>query len=158
MDCRLPVSGLEADILADHALIRDVARDAGALAMKWFHRGAVAWDKSPDNPVTEADIAVNNRIRERLMAARPHYGWLSEETRDDWENRDGCRIFVVDPIDGTKAFIRGEPYFCIAIARLEKDVPVAGVVYNPSTDEMFEATAGGGAYLNGEPIRASQTS
>lgn len=136
--------------------MRDVAREAGELAMQWFHRGAVAWDKSPNNPVTQADIAVNDRIAQRLMAARPTYGWLSEETRDDLENRDACRVFVVDPIDGTKAFIKGEPFFCVSIARLELDEPAIGVVYNPCSDEMFEAVAGQGSRLNGEPIAASR--
>ncbi|MFC7291086.1 inositol monophosphatase family protein [Hirschia litorea] len=141
----------------DLKLLRDVAREAGELAMNWFHAGAKQWDKSPNNPVTQADIAVNDRIAQRLLSERPTYGWLSEETKDDAENRDMSRVFVVDPIDGTKAFIAGQPFFCVSIALLDHDVSVAGVVYNPSTDEMFEAQKGGGARLNGVPIFASQT-
>ncbi len=150
MECRLP----DSDSIArdDLELLRNVAREAGALALNWFERGAQVWEKSPNNPVTQADIAVNDRIAQRLMAARPTYGWLSEETKDDAENRDMSRVFVVDPIDGTKAFIAGQPFFCVAIARLEQDVPIVGVVYNPATDEMFEAMRGDGARLNGEPI------
>lgn len=125
--------------------------------MEWYHKGAAVWDKTPDHPVTQADIEVNDRIAQRLISARPTYGWLSEETRDDPENRDMSRIFVVDPIDGTKAFIKREPYFCISIARLEKDEPVVGVIYNPCTEEMFEAVKHGGARLNGKPITASST-
>ena len=155
-DDRIPVPGGSYTPVEDLNLLREVAREAGELALHWFQKGAQAWDKSPNNPVTEADIAVNDRIALRLMSARPTYGWLSEETRDDTENRDACRVFVVDPIDGTKAFIRGEPYFCIAIARLEKDQPVAAVIYNPSTDELYEAFKGGGAYLNGKPIKAGE--
>ena len=140
----------------DLDLIRDVAFEAGALALQWFHRGAEAWDKSPDNPVTQADIEVNERIAQRLLSARPDYGWLSEETHDEHENRDLCNVFVIDPIDGTKAFMRGEPYFCVSIALLHRDLPVAGVVYNPSTEEMFEATREGGARLNGQPISSTR--
>ncbi len=139
----------------DLDLIRDVVREAGELAMHWFRKGAEIWDKSPNHPVTEADIAVNNLIAKRLLDARSTYGWLSEESLDDSDQRDACRVFVVDPIDGTKAFIRGEPYFCVSIARLEQDIPVVGVIYNPSTDELFEAERGKGARLNGKPIHVS---
>jgi myo-inositol-1(or 4)-monophosphatase len=139
----------------DLALLMDVARDAGRLSLEWLAKGARAWDKSPNNPVTEADLAVNDLIRDRLAAVRPGYGWLSEETGDDPANRRQTRTFVVDPIDGTRAFVKGEPAFTVSIARLEKRRPVAGVVFNPMTNELFAASEGGGATLNGEPIRAS---
>ncbi len=159
MECRLPESKNIAEcIQEDLILLRAVAKEAGELALTWFQKGAKRWDKSPDNPVTQADIEVNDRIALRLLSERPTYGWLSEETKDDAENRDMSRVFVVDPIDGTKAFIAGEPYFCVSIALLYNDIPVAGVIYNPSTDEMFEASQNGGARLNGETIAASDTS
>jgi myo-inositol-1(or 4)-monophosphatase len=82
---------------------------------------------------------------------------LSEETRDNPADRTQSRTWVVDPIDGTRAFVRGEPYFCISIARLEQERPVVGVLFNPLTNEMFTASAGGGARLNDEPIRTMPT-
>lgn len=149
--------GADADLKADLALAVDVAREAGALSLDWLKKGARTWDKSPGNPVTEADIAVNNLIAERLREARPDYGWLSEETKDNPVDRVQERVWVVDPIDGTRAFMRGEPYFCISIARLEGDRPVVAALYNPMTNEMLAAAKGSGAVLNEEPIRAMPT-
>jgi myo-inositol-1(or 4)-monophosphatase len=149
--------GVEADLKSDLDLAVDVAREAGALSLDWLRKGARTWDKSPGNPVTEADIAVNNLIAGRLRGARPGYGWLSEETKDNPEDRAQGRIWVVDPIDGTRAFMRGEPYFCISIARLEGDRPVVAALFNPMTNEMLTATAEGGAALNGERIQAMPT-
>jgi myo-inositol-1(or 4)-monophosphatase len=94
-------------------------------------------------------------LRERLTAARPDYGWLSEETDDDCARLASRRVFVVDPIDGTRAFLRGEAEFTICAALVEAERPVAAAVFNPATEEMFEATAGGGAQLNGEPLQVS---
>ncbi|MEP7209785.1 MAG: 3'(2'),5'-bisphosphate nucleotidase CysQ [Alphaproteobacteria bacterium] len=139
----------------DLALVTDVAREAGALSLTWLKQGAKVWEKSPNNPVTEADIAVNDLIRKRLSAERPDYGWLSEETKDNPANRTQSRTFVVDPIDGTKAFVKGEPGFCVSIARLEGNRPVVGALFNPLTDELLAARLGGGAKLNGQPIRVT---
>ncbi|HEX5006114.1 MAG TPA: 3'(2'),5'-bisphosphate nucleotidase CysQ, partial [Hyphomonadaceae bacterium] len=149
--------GAEPDLESDLRLAVEVAREAGALSLDWLKKGAKTWDKSPGNPVTEADIAVNNLIAERLRRARPEYGWLSEETKDNPSDRAQGRVWVVDPIDGTRAFIRGEPYFCISIARLEGHQPAVAALYNPMTNEMLEAMRGGGAILNDEPIRAMPT-
>ena len=149
--------GADADLKADLALAVEAAREAGALSLDWLKKGAKTWDKSPGNPVTEADIAVNNLIAERLRKARPGYGWLSEETKDNPSDRAQARTWVVDPIDGTRAFMRGEPYFCISIARLEGSQPVVAALFNPMTNEMLAATKGGGATLNGEAIRAMPT-
>src|SRR6185436_7706009 len=126
-------------------------------SLEWLKKGAKSWDKSPGNPVTEADIAVNDLIAKRLRAARPDYGWLSEETRDNPADRQQVRTWVIDPIDGTRAFVRGEPGFCISIARLEGQHPVVGVLFNPLTNELFAASAGHGATLNGERISAMPT-
>jgi len=139
----------------DLELLVDVARAAGRLSLDWLAKGARAWDKSPNNPVTEADLAVNDLIRDRLSKVRPGYGWLSEETSDDPANRRQARTFVVDPIDGTRAFVAGEPAFTVSIARLDRRRPVAGVVFNPMTNELFAAAEGAGATLNSQPIQAS---
>jgi myo-inositol-1(or 4)-monophosphatase len=144
-------------LLQDLALLKDVARDAGMLALDMMRAGAKAWDKSPGNPVTEADIAVNNLIAKRLRGARPEYGWLSEETRDNPADRTQDKVWVVDPIDGTKAFVKGDTGFCVAIARLDGGKPAAGVIYNPNFDELLHARVHGGAFLNDRPIRVSQT-
>ena len=140
---------------ADLALVTEVALEAGRLSLRWLKRGAKVWEKSPNNPVTEADIAVNDLIRKRLSAERPDYGWLSEETKDIPANRTQARTFVVDPIDGTKAFVKGEPGFCVSIARLEGNQPVVGALFNPLTDELLTARKGGGAKLNGQPIHVT---
>jgi myo-inositol-1(or 4)-monophosphatase len=145
----------EPSLDADLALVSEVALEAGQLALSWLKHGAKVWEKSPDNPVTEADIAVNDLIRKRLSAERPDYGWLSEETKDNAANRTQARTFVVDPIDGTKAFVKGEPGFCVSIARLEGDTPVVGALFNPMTDELLTARLGGGAKLNGQPIHVT---
>jgi myo-inositol-1(or 4)-monophosphatase len=149
--------GASAALDADLELIVDVAREAGQLSLEWLKKGAKSWDKSPGNVVTEADIAVNDLIARRLRAVRPDYGWLSEETSDNPADRSQRRVWVVDPIDGTKAFVRGEPGFCISIARLEGSLPVAGALFNPLTNEMFAAAEGLGATLNGERIVSPPT-
>jgi len=149
--------GAEPSLADDLDLVVDVAREAGALSLEWLEKGAKTWDKSPGNPVTEADIAVNDLISKRLRRERPDYGWLSEETRDNPTDRAQARTWVVDPIDGTRAFVRGEPYFCISIARLEGARPMVGVLFNPMTNELFAASAGAGATLNGEQIIAMPT-
>ena len=153
----LPAGDLEADLalLQDLALLKDVAREAGQLALDMMRKGAKAWDKSPGNPVTDADLAVNDLIAKRLRGARPEYGWLSEETKDNPADRAQERVWVVDPIDGTKAFVKGDTGFCVAIARLDGGKPVAGVVYNPNFDELLHARQHGGAFLNDRPIRVS---
>eukprot|EP01035_Chromulina_nebulosa_P030539 gene30539-40581_t len=83
------------------------------------------------------------------------YGWLSEETADDPARLDKSRLFVVDPIDGTVAFLKGKPWWAVSVAVVENGKPVAGVVFAPELDETFTATAGGGAFLNSAVITAS---
>ena len=141
---------------ADLDLLIETARAAGEIARTFFYKGnAKAWDKSENHPVTEADIAVNDYLIEALQSARPDYGWLSEETVDDASRHTAARSFVVDPIDGTRAFIDGRPHFTICLAVIENGKSVAGVVYNPITEEMYEACLGGGARLNTQTISPS---
>jgi myo-inositol-1(or 4)-monophosphatase len=143
------------DLATDHALLLDVVREAGALALKYFRTDVESWDKSPDNPVSEADLAVDKLLRDKLMAARPTYGWLSEETADTPDRRTKSHVWIVDPIDGTRAFLRGTPQFAVSAALVVNEHPVLGAVFNPAQDEMFEAIRGGGARLNGAPINVS---
>lgn len=129
---------------------------AGQVALSFWKRAPRAWDKGDGKgPVTEADIAVNDRLAEVLRGARPGYGWLSEETPDSAERLARDRVFVVDPIDGTRAFIAGEAAFAHALAVAERGRVVAGVVALPAKALVYAATADGPATLNGRPIRCS---
>jgi myo-inositol-1(or 4)-monophosphatase len=130
-------------------------RAPGALALRTFGGGPLkSWTKGlGDSPVTEADIAANDLLRERLPVAGD--GWLSEESENDPARLDAQRIWVVDPIDGTRAYIAGREDWSISVALVEAGRPVVAAVYAPVTDEMFLAVAGGGATRNGMPMRAS---
>jgi myo-inositol-1(or 4)-monophosphatase len=143
--------------MTDLDLILDAAREAGALAVSAREAGLKVWSKDGGSPVTDADLAVDTLLKERLTAARPTYGWLSEETADDPARLATPRQFVVDPIDGTVAFMKGKPWFAVSIAVVENGRPVAGVVFAPALDEAYVATAAGGATLNGAPITPSTT-
>ncbi len=148
-----PRSGQPRD---EHALLLAAAREAGALALRYFNDGVERWTKSHDgSPVSEADIAVDRLLHDRLLAARPDYGWLSEETEDDPARLAKRRVWIVDPIDGTRAFLKQIPEFAVCAALVEDGEPIAGVVYNPAADELYEATRDGGARLNDRPIAAS---
>jgi myo-inositol-1(or 4)-monophosphatase len=137
---------------ADLDLIRDAAREAGALAMRYFRRDPQVWMKAGNSPVTEGDLAVDKLLRDRLSAARPDYGWLSEETADSPERLSAARTFVVDPIDGTRGFIAGSEEWCVSVAIVEKGRPVAGVLDCPAKAEIYAARAGGAAVCNGDAI------
>jgi myo-inositol-1(or 4)-monophosphatase len=140
---------------ADLELLVEAAREAGDIAVKHRERGLEIAFKAGGSPVTNADLAANDHLMERLRSARSDYGWLSEETPDDPERLDHRRIFVVDPIDGTVAFIKGKPWWSIALAVVEDGRPVAAVVHAPAIAETFAAALGEGARLNGDPIHAS---
>jgi len=133
-------------------------RDAGKIALKYFHGSFKRWNKEGGSPVTEADLAIDAFLKSELTGARPDYGWLSEESVDDSTRLKRARTFVVDPIDGTVAFMKGRPHFTICAAVVEQGRPVAGVVFNPALDECFTAALGQGAHLNDTPIHVGQTS
>ncbi|MEM8635751.1 MAG: 3'(2'),5'-bisphosphate nucleotidase CysQ [Pseudomonadota bacterium] len=143
----------------DIKTMRKAAKAAGKLALDYFRSDAVeTWDKAPGHPVTEADIEVNALLADKLQSARPEYGWLSEETVDDLSGRGRDRIWVVDPIDGTRAFMRSDPDWCVAIALVERGQAIASAIYAPVFDELYLAQAGKGAFLNDEPISVSDQS
>jgi myo-inositol-1(or 4)-monophosphatase len=139
----------------DLALIEKAAREAGAIARKYFGGTYKQWDKGKGQPVTEADLAIDKFLCETLCAARPDYGWLSEESKDDPARLEAEYTFVVDPIDGTVGFMKGKPQFTIAIAVVREGAAIAGIVFNPITEECFAAAQGVGATLNGAPIHVS---
>jgi myo-inositol-1(or 4)-monophosphatase len=141
------------DTKADLELLSAVTREAGAIARGFFGGDYKRWNKEQGSPVTEADLAVDRFLNERLRAQRPRYAWLSEETEDDAQRLSQETVFIVDPIDGTVAFLKGKPHFTICAAVVHDGRAVAGVVYNPILEEFFAAREGGGATLNGAPIR-----
>ncbi len=130
----------------------EAIRTAGMEALRVAIEGFETIKKLDHSPVTSADLAVNQILQSRLRSAFPLDGWLSEESPDDLERLRKMRVWVVDPIDGTKAFIRGEPEFCISVALVERGRPIVGAVLNPSTGELFSATRGGGLHLNDKPV------
>ncbi|HHZ10035.1 MAG TPA: 3'(2'),5'-bisphosphate nucleotidase CysQ [Rhizobiales bacterium] len=141
-----------AEIADDLALIREAAQEAGRIAMSFFGRNPEVWLKTGQSPVTAADYAVDRFLRETLTAARPAYGWLSEETADTPDRLSARRTFVVDPIDGTRAFIEGRSTWCVSVAVVESGRPLAGVLDCPARSEIFEASIGGGAFKDGARI------
>jgi len=140
---------------ADLALLMEAAREAGKLASGYWRRDPEVWTKGDESPVSEADLAVDRMLRDTLCAARPDYGWLSEETPDDRARLECERVFVVDPIDGTRAFVSGDTTWAHALAVVEAGQVISGVVFMPVLDEMFAASKGGGAHMNETPLSVS---
>ena len=146
----------DSDLVSDLALLEESVREAGHIARRFFGGEFKRWSKDKGSPVTEADLAIDQFLTNKLRSARPDYGWLSEETDDDASRLTQALTFVVDPIDGTIAFVRGKPHFTICAGIVSEGRPVAGVVYNPITDECFRAARGLGARCNGLPIHVSE--
>ena len=147
----LPTPSLE----EDYALLKKAAREAGELALTYFRKSILVKKKIDGSEVSEADLALDVALKLELHTPRPDYGWLSEETEDDPERLKRRRVWLVDPIDGTNAFLRHLPEWTVSAALIEDGVPVLGVVFNPATHEFFHAMKGKGAFLNDEPIAAS---
>ena len=143
-------------------LIRASALEAGALAMRWFRPGertaARIWTKGKSSPVTEADVEVDAFLRRRLAVAGEDFGWLSEETVDSHARLARRLVFIVDPIDGTRGFLEGDPRWCVSIALVADGVPIAAVVHAPALDFTHDAVCDGPALLNGTAIRVSSAS
>jgi len=136
----------------DLELLRSSAVAAGILATAFFRREVKVSFKENASPVTEADTMVDRFLTQSLRESRPSYGWLSEETLDDQTRTQARRCFIVDPIDGTRGFIKGEDSWTVCLAVVEDGLPIAGVVYAPARDEMYDAFLDGGARLNGRPL------
>jgi myo-inositol-1(or 4)-monophosphatase len=134
-----------------------VVREAGALALSMFQTPIRNWTKGPSlSPVCEADIAVDKLLRERLTAGGDDIAWLSEESADNAERLSARYVWIVDPIDGTRAYIAGLPDWAVSAALIEGTRPVAACLYAPALDEFFTARVGTGATLNGAPIAVTQ--
>jgi myo-inositol-1(or 4)-monophosphatase len=140
----------------DLTLLTEAARAAGEVALSFWRRTQTIWEKQDGaGPVSEADLAVNRLLEDRLRGARPDYGWLSEETPDDQSRLSARRTFIIDPIDGTRAFLDGTPDFAHSIAVAEDGVVTAAVVFLPARNSLYSASDRDASALNGRDIRCS---
>ncbi|MES2639109.1 MAG: 3'(2'),5'-bisphosphate nucleotidase CysQ [Myxococcota bacterium] len=133
----------------------DAAREAGEAIRGFYKDRTILLDKGGDNPLTEADLAADAILAERLRGAFPDFGWLSEESVDDPARLSAESAWIVDPLDGTKEFTLGIPEFVVSIGLVVKGSPVLGVLYNPIREELFAGIVGEGATFNGAPCRVS---
>ncbi|MFA6966669.1 3'(2'),5'-bisphosphate nucleotidase CysQ [Bosea sp. (in: a-proteobacteria)] len=141
--------------------VRESCLEAGEIAVDLFRPGektaARTWSKSGGSPVTEADIGVDTFLRIRLSVLLPEAAWLSEETVDDALRLSRRFVWVVDPIDGTRAYMSGSPDWAVCVALLDEGVPILGVVHAPACDATYQALRGGGAQRNSAAISATTT-
>lgn len=143
------------DLADDAKLVRSVTEEAGRVALSYFSRDVKTWDKSPNNPVSEADLAVDEFLRTTLMQNRTGYGWLSEETEDHPERLRCGRLWVVDPIDGTRSFLEAGDDWGISVALVQDQRPIIAAFYAPAKDAFYFARRGQGATKNGKAISVS---
>jgi len=140
--------GAERDVLCA------AIHQAGETALDYFRDDNKVTKKQDNTPVTEADFASDRVLRDRLLSAFPDYGWISEESAQQ-TGRHNNRTWIVDPIDGTRAFVRGHEDWCISAALIDGDRPVLAAIFLPCSDDLYLATFGGGASLNGHPLQTS---
>lgn len=141
----------------DLALLIDAAHAAGKIAKRHFGEGPKSWDKGAgQGPVSEADLEIDAMLRAKLISARPEYGWLSEESTDDAARLQCPRVFIVDPIDGTRAFLEGQAGFSHALAIVENGHPIAAVVHLPLMGLTYSAVQGQGAFLGTQRLHVTQ--
>ena len=145
--------------MIDAARLEAIVREAGRIAYEMWPGGGhalEAWEKSPGNPVCAADIAVDTFLKRELGLLLPAAGWLSEETADDPARLDKGLIWLVDPVDGTRDFIRGRPGWAVSVALISERRPLMGFLSAPARSEFWSGLSGQGAWRNGEPLVASQ--
>ncbi|MCP4934654.1 MAG: 3'(2'),5'-bisphosphate nucleotidase CysQ [bacterium] len=142
-----------ADIAGDLELMKNAVKDAGQLALEFFgDRANNIWQKNDGSFVSDADLALDKLLHQRLLDGREDYGWLSEETEDDLVRLSKSHVWIVDPIDGTRAFLHDRPHWVVSVALVVDGVVRMGCLYNPVKDEFFEAVLGDGAKLNGQKM------
>jgi len=141
----------------DLQIILKAVEVSGEVALARFGKKQKIWEKSEQNFVCEADQEIDSILKNSLLGARPDYGWLSEETADDGSRLKCKKTWIVDPIDGTSSYLSGIAEFAISVALVEKGLPIIGVVFNPASNELFCASRGGGASLNGNRIHVSES-
>jgi myo-inositol-1(or 4)-monophosphatase len=139
----------------DAELLKDTVREAGSLALSLFRTELKNWTKGASSPVSEADIAVNDLLEARLRAAKPDYGWLSEESADDEQRLKRRLVWIVDPIDGTRGYLAGREDWCVSVALVEDASPVLAAVFAPASDEFFFAARGQGTTRNDVALQAT---
>lgn len=132
-----------------------IAAEAGRIALGRAGEEFRRWEKVPGHPVCEIDLEVDAFLRERLSALDPNAGWLSEETLDLSDRIERRRVWVVDPIDGTRDYLRGRPGWCVSVALVEDRAPVLGVLDAPARNEHWAAKRGRGAWRNAQRLRVS---
>jgi myo-inositol-1(or 4)-monophosphatase len=132
-----------------------ITREAGRIALARAGGEFKRWEKVPGHPVCDIDLEIDTFLRDRLTALDPEAGWLSEETLDDSDRIERPRVWVVDPIDGTRDYLRGRSGWCVSVALVEDRLPVIGVLDAPARGEHWTARTGGGAWRNGEQLRVS---
>lgn len=130
-----------------------IAAEAGALALRQWRTDFARWEKSPGDPVCAVDLEVNALLRERLSTLLPDAGWLSEETADNADRLACSRLWVVDPIDGTRDYIRGRDGWAVSVALVDRGQPVIGVLDAAARGQVFRAELGQGAWGNGVRLR-----
>ena len=144
--------------MIDRSRLAAILDEAGRIAMGlWPGDGheVTSWEKEPGSPVCDADIEVDGFLRQELGKLLPSAGWLSEETADDLDRLDNGLIWLVDPVDGTRDFLRGRPGWCVSVALISEGRPLIGMLDAPARKEKWVGQAGQGATLNGKPLRAS---
>tara|TARA_Y100000591_G_scaffold109881_1_gene93436 strand:+ start:778 stop:1557 length:780 start_codon:yes stop_codon:yes gene_type:complete len=133
---------------SDLKLAISASISAGDIIMKYYQHDYEIKEKGYHNPVTTADNEADSFLKSELTNARPNYGWLSEETVDSEDRLGKERVWIVDPLDGTKEFIEGVPQFVVSVALVEDGLPIIGVLHNPVTKETFHASKGNGTYFD----------
>ena len=137
--------------------LKTAALQAGKIALGYFNKNYKTWDKEAGaGPVTEADLEIDDFLKTFLLNCSPQYGWLSEETEDGSSRLTKTKVFIVDPIDGTRSFIAGDETWAHSLAVVENGIPLAAVIYLPKMDLLYTAAVGKGAFLNGDKIAVSQ--
>jgi myo-inositol-1(or 4)-monophosphatase len=136
-------------------LLKNAVREAGELALSLFRTELRNWTKGASSPVSEADIAVNDLLEQRLGAATPDYGWLSEESVDNDRRLSRRLVWIVDPIDGTRGYLAGREDWCVSVALVEGASPLLAAVFAPASEEFFFAARGQGATRNGAPLQTT---
>ena len=150
-----PHSLFRETLARDTALLKQTVREAGALARSMFRTELKNWTKGASSPVSEADIAVNDLLEDRLRSATPDYGWLSEESADDVARLGKRFAWIVDPIDGTRGYLAGREDWCVSVALVEDATPVLAAVFAPVSDEFFLAVRGAGSTRNEKIVQAT---
>jgi len=145
--------------MIDTMKLEQICREAGHMALgRWPGAGHAleSWDKTPGSPVCQADLEVDAFLKRELSHLLPAAGWLSEETADHAGRLDKSLIWLVDPIDGTRDFIRGRTGWAVSVSLISSGRPLLGTLVAPARDEVWSAVAGKGAWLNGERLVASK--